>query len=191
MSFSVPVAESKHDHISNLLLLCPLIFGLACALALPLNTESHLLPRSCIPPTSLFITGCFHKVFMFSLPSLAIKWAPSRASTPPGPPSRGVVESPSKAAVAVGTPCWQRAPPGFMQRAITQTLLVCVWLRSSSDNIATNYNFALSLTSPWTSFLSSLWIELAAVKYILRVCREGLFIECHEVFWYPQKHGVI
>lgn len=37
MSFYVPVAESKYDNISNLLLLCPLIFGLMCALVLPLK----------------------------------------------------------------------------------------------------------------------------------------------------------
>lgn len=137
----------------------------------------YFLPRSCIPPTSPSITSYLPTVLpvVHVLPSLfSHHMRPQQGLVSPEPPSCLVMESHSRAVVAAGIPSWQWAPLGFMQRTETQSHLVCVWLRLPSDNIATNYSFASSLTSSWTSFFSSLWRELTAVKYILRVCKEGL-----------------
>lgn len=152
MSFDVPAAESKFDHIPHLSFLCPLFLGSHVRQFSPSNTHSliYFLPRSCVPPASLSTTSHLPVVLQGAhvLPSLFSHRVSSQQGSPPPPPaapSCQVVESPSEAAVAAGIPCWQRAPPGFTQRTKTQSLLVRVRLRSSSDNIATNYNFASSL----------------------------------------------
>lgn len=136
----------------------------------------YFVPRSCIPPTYPFITSSLPAVlqgihvFPFLFRHHMSSW---QAFLLLGPPSCQLTESPSKAVVAAGIPPWPWATLGFTQRTEKQTLLAFVWLRSPSDNPATNFNVASSLTSPWTTLLSSLWRELAAMKYILWVCKEG------------------
>lgn len=81
---------------------------------------------------------------------------------------------PSTAVAAAEMPCWEWVPPGFMQR--TKTVFWSMF--DYHHSTTTNNNFALSLTSPWISFLSSLWVE--TVENILWVCKEGLL---HWMLW--------
>lgn len=128
----------------------PIIFGVTRALVLPLkHAQSHLLSPSLLRSSSLSVHNqppprSFTRRSPSPFPLQPSRELPARLP-PPAAPSCQVVESPSEAAVAAGIPCWQRAPPGFTQRTKTQSLLVHARLRSSSDNIATNYNFASSL----------------------------------------------
>lgn len=95
MSFYVPVAESKYDNISNLLL-CPLIFGLMCALVLPLKYRLSFI-SSLLHSSTLSVQNQLFSQGVHVLPSLfSHQMSPSRASSPQDHPPVGSRRAPAR-----------------------------------------------------------------------------------------------